>query len=571
MILFKNIRYKNLLSTGNSFTEIALDRNHSTLIVGDNGAGKSSILDALSFALYSKPFRKVNKGLLVNSINGKGLLVELEFQIGKKEYLIRRGIKPNVFEVFQNGELINQHADSKDHQEHLEKNILKLNHKSFSQIVVLGSASFVPFMQLTAQNRREVIEDLLDIEIFSTMNTLLKEKIQTNKSSIIDTDHELKLNSEKIEMIKKHINTIKTNNEELIKQKEEKIVELKRQIDEANTNITTTTATIDEYQESISDSTKVDNRLAKLRTLNSQLDSKLHKLEKEIEFFQEHDDCPTCRQGIQHEHKQEIVNNDNQMLADVQKAKQKLEKELEEVSTRLSEITETNKKILELNRKVSNYNIEIQTLNTFIDGIKKEIASILEDKTIVEDNSEELKEVKAKLKEAIEQKEELVKDRQVLDVAALLLRDSGIKTRIIKQYVPIMNKLINKYLAAMDFFVNFELNESFEEKIKSRFRDEFTYDSFSEGEKMRIDLSLLFTWRAIAKLRNSASTNLLIMDEVFDSSLDGAGTEEFLKILETLTNDTNVFIISHKGDQLFDKFAHVIKFEKHKNFSRIVT
>lgn len=571
MILFKTIRYKNLLSTGNAFTEIHLNKNHSTLIVGENGAGKSSILDALSFALYGKPFRKVNKGLLVNSINNKGLVVELEFQIGKKDYFVRRGIKPNIFEIFQDGNIINQSSDAKEYQEFFEKTILKLNHKSFSQIVVLGSASFVPFMQLTSQHRREVIEDLLDIQIFSTMNTLLKEKIQQNRTDIVDADYQLKLNSEKIEMLKKHIETIKTSNDELIKQKEEKIKELEEQVNEASNSITNVNAEITTLENQLSDKDKVSTRIQKLKTLSSQIDSKLHKLEKEIEFFEDHNDCPTCRQGIQHEHKQEIVNKNNSQLLEVKAAKEKLEDEYNQLNTRLNEIAETNHQISELNRKVSNHNTQIQTLNNFISGIRKEIDNISQDKTLVEDNTEELKQLKSSLKSVIEQKEELHKDKQVLDVAALLLRDTGIKTRIIKQYVPIMNKLINKYLAAMDFFVNFELNENFEEKIKSRFRDEFTYDSFSEGEKMRIDLSLLFTWRAIAKLRNSISTNLLIMDEVFDSSLDGSGTEEFLKILDTMTQDTNVFIISHKGDQLFDKFAHVIKFEKHKNFSRIAS
>ncbi len=570
MILFKTIRYKNLLSSGNNFTEIFLNRNHSTLIVGENGAGKSSILDALCFSLYGKPFRKINKGMLVNSINGKNLVVELEFQIGKREYKIRRGIKPNIFEIYQDGEILNQNAESKEYQEHLEKNILKLNHKSFSQIVVLGSASFVPFMQLTAQNRREVIEDLLDIQIFSTMNQLLKEKIQSNKNDILSVDYNLKLFAEKIEMIKKHIVQLKQNNDELITQKQNKINELEKEVQELFEKITSCNTSIGTFSKVIESKQKLDTKFSKLKTLQSQLDVKFQKLEKEITFFGSHDQCPTCLQGIDHEHKQEIVDKDASQLDEIVSAKEKIQSEYDQIEQQLNEIAEVNLKISELNKEISNHNIQVQTLRSFVQGIGKEIAEIQNDKNVGEDNSEELKSVKQQLKEAISQKEELQKDKQTLDVAALLLRDSGIKTRIIKQYVPIMNKLINKYLASMDFFVNFELDENFQEKIKSRFRDEFTYDSFSEGEKMRIDLSLLFTWRAIAKLRNSASTNLLIMDEVFDSSLDGAGTEEFMKIIEGLHNDTNIFVISHKGDQLYDKFQHVIKFQKHKNFSRMV-
>jgi len=569
MILFKTIRYKNILSTGNTFTEIFLNRNRSTLIVGENGAGKSTLLDALCFALYGKPFRKINKGLLVNSINNKGMVVELEFQIGKREYFIRRGIKPNVFEIFQDGVIINQNADSKEYQEFLEKSILKLNMKSFSQIVVLGSAAFVPFMQLPSQHRKEVIEDLLDIEIFSVMNTLLKDKVQLNKSDIIDVDYQLKHCSEKIDMIKSHIKTLKTNNEDLVKQKQEKIASLNNEINEAQKKIQETNTEVATLSSSISDNDKTHTRLQKLNILHTQILSKLQKLQKEIEFFEGNDDCPTCRQGIEHDHKQQIVDKSNNQLNEVHSAKEKIDTEFKSLNNRLEEITSINRKITALNSEISNHNIQIQTLNSFITSIKNEIKDLQESHIVIEDNSEELNKVKQTLKEAIAKKEQLQEEKSILDVASLLLRDGGIKSKIIKQYVPIMNKLINKYLASMDFFVNFELNENFEEKIKSRFRDEFTYDSFSEGEKLRIDLALMFTWRAIAKLRNSVSTNLLIMDEIMDSSLDGTGTEEFLKIIDTLTNDTNVFIISHKGDQLFDRFHHVIKFVKHKNFSKV--
>lgn len=569
MIIFEKVRWKNFLSTGNAFTEVNLTRNKSTLIIGENGAGKSTILDALSFGLYGKPFRKINKPLLLNTINQKNLEVEVEFRIGKRQYLVKRGIKPNIFEIYQDDKLLNQDAESKEYQEMFEKNILKLNHKSFNQIVVLGNASFVPFMQLPAAHRREVIEDLLDIQIFSTMNTLLKDRVQQNKNDILDADFNMKLIAEKIEMHKKHLQAMKQNNDDIINQKKDKIVEIETEIADLKVNNARLNSELDKANENVKDQDKVQSKYTNIIDVRKKLDIKLDKLQKEIEFFRDHNDCPTCHQGIDHVHKKEIVSNDNNQILEIQKAIDKIDEDIIWYTTRLGEIAEVNKQITELNKNISNNNVQISTLLTFIEGLNKEIEALKGDKTVTEDNSDELKSLKQELRDYVSKKEELVQDKMVLDVASMLLKDSGIKTKIIKQYVPIINKLINKYLAAMDFFVNFELNENFEEKIKSRYRDEFSYESFSEGEKMRIDLSLLFTWRAIAKLRNSASTNLLIMDEVFDSSLDTNGTDEFLKILSGLTSDTNVFIISHKGDTLFDKFEHIIKFEKHKNFSRI--
>jgi DNA repair exonuclease SbcCD ATPase subunit len=569
LILFQCIRWRNFLSTGNAFTEIDFTRNKSTLIVGENGAGKSTILDALSFGLYGKPFRKINKPQLINSINGKGLEVEVEFKIGKRTYKIRRGIKPTLFEIYQDDKLLNQDAESKEYQEMFENNILKLNHKSFCQIVVLGSASFVPFMQLSAIHRREVIEDLLDIQIFSTMNNILKEKVAENKNSLTDVDYKIRISADKIELQKKHIENMKQNNDDLIKQKEVRIEELNSEIKISRDETKKLMEAVESATNSISDDKKLQLKHAKIIDVKRQLEAKLDKLHKEIEFFRDHDDCPTCRQNIVHDHKKDIVSRDNDQMLEVTKGIEKLDVDIENISIRLKEIIQVNKTISEHNVAISNHNVQISTLLSFVQGLNREITALKQDKKIVEDNSEELKQYKTDLKEAIELKESLVKDKQLLDIAVNLLRDGGIKTKIIKQYVPVMNKLINKYLASMDFFVNFELNENFEETIKSRHRDEFSYESFSEGEKMRIDLALLFTWRAVAKLRNSASTNLLIMDEVFDSSLDTNGTDEFLKILSTLTADTNVFIISHKGDTLFDKFEHILKFEKHKNFSRI--
>ena len=569
MIYFQCIRWRNLLSTGNTFTEIVFDKHKTTLIVGENGAGKSTILDALCFGLYGKPFRKVNKNQLINTVNAKGTVVELEFRVGRKEYRVVRGIKPNTFEIYSDGQLIDQNADAKEYQEMLESQILKLNQKSFAQIVILGSASFVPFMQLPSSHRREIVEDLLDIQIFSTMNSILKDKIAYNRIKATDVDYKIKGGAEKIEMYKKHIESLKQNNDDLVKQKQEQIVALNTNIEQSNSQATTISEDITTLTESIGDQDKVRTKLEKIRDISRQVDLKLAKIKKDAEFFTSHDDCPTCRQGIADEHKAQIVEKSTTQIVEIESGKEKIVTELNAINERLGVINQVSTQITSKNREVSDILVQVRTWTNFITGINKEIEDLSKNTKQIDANTEEIKTLKEELRVAIAEKEDLSKDKQVFDIAAVLLKDSGIKTKIIRQYVPIINKLINKYLAAMDFFVSFELNENFEETIKSRFRDEFTYDSFSEGEKMRIDLALLFAWRAVAKLRNSASTNLLIMDEVFDSSLDSSGTDEFLKILNGLTSDTNTFIISHKGDQLFDKFDHVIKFEKHKNFSRI--
>jgi DNA repair exonuclease SbcCD ATPase subunit len=570
MILFEKLRWKNILSTGNAFTEVTLNNHKTSLIVGENGAGKSTILDALCFVLYGKPFRKINKSQLINSINGKGLVVEIEFKIGKRQYQIKRGIKPNMFEIYVDGTLLDQLSDAREYQDMLEKQILKLNYRSFSQIVILGSASFVPFMQLPAAHRREVIEDLLDIQIFSVMNTLLKDKQNTNKIKIGDVDYAVKSAADKIELYKKHIDALKQNNDELIAQKRQQIDQLGTDIDFANSAVVKLQAEIQKCNDSIGDEGQVRTRLSKISVLANKIDGRLEKIKKDIAFFDTHDDCPTCRQGIAHEHKDVILANNNTVMEEIEQGKIQITTELQQIHARLQEISEVNATISSKNRELSDTLVEIRTWQNFVTMIELEIDELKSNTKQIDDNTEEVNTLKQQLRQAIADKELLTEQRSIYDTASLLLKDGGIKTKIIKQYIPVINKLINKYLAAMDFFVNFELNENFEETIKSRFRDEFTYDSFSEGEKLRIDLALLFAWRAVAKLRNSASTNLLIMDEVFDSSLDGSGTDEFMKILNGVTSDTNTFIISHKGDQLFEKFEHVIKFEKHKNFSRIV-
>lgn len=569
MIVFKKLRWKNLLSTGNVFTEIDLNKCSQTLIVGENGAGKSTILDALSFALYGRPFRKVNKGQLLNSINNKQLVVELEFSVNSKDYLIRRGIKPNIFEVFQSGTLINLDASSSDYQEMLDKHILKINHKSFSQIVVLGSASFVPFMQLSAAHRREVIEDLLDIEIFTTMNTLLKTKVSTNRQAIQENSYATDTIIGKIELENLHIEEIKVNTEEVIKQKEQQVASLKEEMNEAQTEIDRLQTEVTDLLTSISDQDKVRSRLEKVIAIGRQLDSKSIKLQNETNFFAEHSDCPTCRQGIADEHRTSIVEKTNSQLAEVQQGREKISEELVRLNTRQSVISNVLNDISTKTTSISERNVRIRTLTGFVTSINNEIEQLKLHKQ-VDTNVVRLKELQDQQAALVLECEQLLIERNILDAASVILKDTGIKTKIIRQYIPIINKLINKYLASMDFFVNFELNENFEETIKSRFRDEFSYASFSEGEKSRIDLALLFTWRAVAKLRNSTSTNLLILDEVFDGSLDAQGNEELLKILQTITEGNNVFVISHKTDTYLDKFERVLKFQKQKNFSNMV-
>jgi DNA repair exonuclease SbcCD ATPase subunit len=569
LIVFKTLRWKNLLSTGNTFTEVSLNTHNNTLIVGENGAGKSTILDALSFALFGKPFRKVNKGQLINSINNKGLLVECEFAVGNKNYLIKRGSKPTVFEIYMDGVLINADAASSDYQDILDKQILKINHKSFSQIVVLGSASFIPFMQLAAATRREVIEDLLDIQIFTTMNTLLKEKVAQNKNDIIDVSYKIQGVEEKIEMENSHLNEIQQSQEGVVKQKTEQIAFYTKMVSDANANTTHLLREVADLNGLIDDHPKVQSRHDKVMHLARQINVRAALIEKDAEFFANNHDCPTCRQDISGDHKTTVVERASKQLAEIEEGKVKLTEEIDRLNQRLAEIASTMELITSKQQQINTNQVQANAWNTFITNLESELKTLTQSKE-ADTNKDRLKDLKTSLSTLNDTLRQLVEDRQILDVASVLLKDAGIKTKIIRQYIPVINKLINKYLAAMDFFVNFELNENFEETIKSRFRDEFSYASFSEGEKSRIDLALLFTWRSIAKLRNSASTNLLILDEVFDGSLDSQGNEELLKILQAITEGNNVFVISHKTDVYLDKFERVLKFEKQKNFSRMI-
>ncbi len=574
MINFKYLRWKNFLSTGNAFTEIKLDNDKTTLIVGENGSGKSTILDALSFGLYGKPFRKISKKQLINTINSKESEVQVEFTIGKASYKIIRHIKKygsSKFEVYKDDTLLNQDAAAKDYQEMLEKNILKLNHKSFSQIVVLGSSTFVPFMQLPSQHRREVIEDLLDIQIFSTMNTLLKDRSAANKNALLEIDYKINLAEEKIAMQEKYIAELKNNTDKRLNESKIKITKAEKEKRVHVAKVDECQEQVEKLQEKQPDINAIKSKKKKLEQLEYKLQDKINKIEQEIEFYRDHDDCPTCKQNIDTTFKCNIVDDRQATLTKTTDGFVMLQEERDSINEQLENVQSIQEQVATLQAEITNNNSQINALNTLIDSINDDISKIDTELTTDNTNTDKLKNLQKSLNDQHGEKESLYESKSVLDVASLILKDSGIKTRIIKQYVPIMNKLVSKYLAAMDFFVQFELDENFNETIKSRFRDAFSYESFSEGEKMRIDLALLFTWRAVAKLRNSVSTNLLIMDEVFDSSLDNTGTDEFMRILNDLTSDANVFIISHKGDQLMDKFQSTIRFEKVKNFSRIAS
>ena len=570
MIVFRSVQWKNFLSTGNSPNKVLLNKSQTTLIIGKNGEGKSTILDALCFSLFGKPFRNVNKGQLVNSINNKNCLVEVEFDINGKEYKIIRGIKPNVFEIWCENEMINQDAASRDYQKILEQQILRLNYKTFTQVVILGSASFVPFMQLSSSQRREVIEDILDIRIFSTMNSLLKEKAQETKDAILRTESEIKSAKDKVENQQAIIKTITEAKTESINNILSKISANNAEILHTESEIELIVSEIDTLKASINDKETVTDDIEKAKSFRSKLLQKIETCEHQSEFFNEHDVCPSCDQGIPEEHKSKIVEELNSKLLEQNGKVSELETILSSLNEKLSVIAEVQSKITENNIELSTRNSAITLLNKQIKTLQDEAESAKTDTTNIDEEKNKLKDLAKDALDKIAQKNQLQEHRNIEEVANVLLKDTGIKTAIIREYLPAMNKLINKYLNAMDTYIHFELDEAFNEKIKSRFRDEFTYASFSEGEKQKIDLAILFTWRQIAKMKNSVNTNLLLMDEIFDSSLDAQGIELLLNILSQFTHDTNIFIISHKGDQLFDKFRSVIKFEKRNDFSIIV-
>ena len=564
-IFFGKIRWKNLLSTGNSFTELDLSVPGTTLIVGENGAGKSTILDALTFALFGKPFRNINKPQLINSITNRDMLVELEFRIGKNSYIISRGMKPNIFEVYCNDVLLNQDAEMKDYQELLERKILKTNYKSFCQVVVLGSASFVPFMQLPAGQRRAIIEDLLDLQVFTVMNTLLKSQIQENVDKIVECSNEQKLINEKIKLLRAHLTEIKSKSEQFIREKLTTVQDLESKVQEIIESRSALKTRADSLIEKTISITGLQTKLDKMKSIKVQMESKSTILEKEMEFFKTNSNCPTCKQGIDKKFSCEIIDHRTTEISQIEDGLRQLGERYLAVHAQLEELLDLDTQYNNLMTDISFETLRIKMYRDQIQSINKEIEEA-ESETNFSGESK-VADFESSLHELTIKYNELQEDKQVLAAASMMLKDGGIKTKIVNQYIPIINKLINKYLSEFDLFVQFNLDEQFNEVIKSRHRDEFSYASFSEGEKQKIDLAMLFTWRAVAKLRNSLNTNLLILDEVFDSSLDQTAADDLLKILQAISRESNVFIISHR-ETLHDKFENVIKFVKHQNFSK---
>jgi DNA repair exonuclease SbcCD ATPase subunit len=569
MIVFKKVRYKNFLSTGQQFIEVQLDRSSKTLVVGENGAGKSTMLDALCFGLFQRAFRNIKKDQMVNSINEKDCVVEVEFVIGKNEYKVIRGIKPNKFEIWCNNIMLNQDAAVRDYQKHLEQTILKLNFRSFTQVVILGNASFVPFMQLRPEYRRQVVEEILDIEIFSKMNFLLKDKVKNQDELIKQSDFNYQLIESKVDSQKKHIEDMSGNNQQLIDKKQIEIQKAQTDIDNYQLDIDRVTAEKTALQSEILDETKINSKYKQLHNLEAKLENTCSKHKKDLGFFQTHNDCPTCQQEIDEAFKTTMQSKKAEKIQELEIALGQIEKDITSTETRLSKINEIMVTIREKELLINRYETSISEIKKYMTIKQNEIDELSDDKFTTGVATGQLTQLQEQLTEADTVKIKYREEKNYLDTARYLMQDTGIKTKIIKQYLPIMNQLINKNLADMDFFVNFTLDDGFKETIKSRHRDVFNYHSFSEGEKLRIDLSILFTWREIAKMKNSMNTNLLILDEIFDSSLDASGTDEFMRILTNKLAKENVFVISHKGDTLIDKFPSILKFEKYKNFTRM--
>ena len=570
MIHFEKLRYKNFLSTGNNFTEIDFEKAPTTLVVGQNGAGKSTMLDAISFGLFGKPHRKISKMQLVNSVNQKGTVVEVEFRIGKKQFKIVRTIKPNKFEVWIDGNMANQNSHVTDYQAMLEKNILKLNHKSFHQIVVLGSSSFIPFMQLSSQQRRGVIEDLLDINMFSIMNQLLKEKISILREKITQNENDINLVDSKINAQKKYLRDIASVNAQFRKEKEDMIVSTQEDIRVLNDKNIELTKQVDRsLQPAIDMQSSVIKIKEKFEETVANINAQFKVVKKEHKFFSENDECPTCSQEIDLKLKREKIKTTKKRLNDLKVGLDKSGIERENYIKSIQLFQDTIDDCARYNSEISGNTKTIDKLNKVIDSLRNEIDSKIESSGDLSDANADLEEYRKEKEKHQDEKYKLNEQFSYHQVSGELLRDTGIKSKIIKQYLPVINKLTNQYLQTLDFFVHFDLDESFVETIRSRHRDAFTYDSFSEGEKQRIDLSLLFTWRQIAKMKNSVATNLLVLDETFDSSLDMEGVDNLMKILYTLQEDTKVFVISHKGELEDSIFDRKIEFIKDKNFSKI--
>ena len=569
MILFQTLSWKNFLSTGNYKTTVDLTRHHNTLISGENGAGKSTMLDALTFALFGKSFRGINIPQLPNSINEKNCEVEITFTIGNDEYRILRTLKPKKFEIYKNGNLLDQDAKAKDYQKILEEQILKMTYKSFCQVVILGSSNYVPFMQLSAADRRAVVENLLDIDVFSVMNTLVRARLQVAKEYIKDMDTKIEIAKSKVEDKQKLINTLEKKSSDSVDEYKKEIQESRKQIEELQEDIQNQQGSIGNMMSQINDKDIIPKSLIKLESNETQLKNKIKAIQKSVNFYKENDTCPSCKQDIQQHHKDCVFKEKTKEENSIQNELNSLAESIEYTEKRMGDINAILDSVHNIEKQISKKQNEISASSQYIDKMQKNIESVLTEGTEVQETKDELNQLIGEGKNHVERRKELVEDKHYLAIASTLLKDSGIKAKIIKHYLPIMNKLINKYLSEMDFFCQFNLDENFNETIKSRHRDEFSYHSFSEGERLRIDLSLLLAWREIARLKNSVNCNLLILDEVFDSSLDAVGTEEFLKLLTSFGNRANIFVISHKSDTMTDKFQNHIVFEKKNNFSRI--
>ena len=555
MIHFKYVKWKNFLATGNLPSTVILDKSVTTLIIGDNGAGKSTVLDALCFVLFGKAYRPIKKAQLVNSINQRDCEVEIEFQIGTNKFKVVRGIKPNIFQIWRNGKELDQEAHSKDFQKILEEQILKLNYRSFTQVVILGSSCFIPFMQLPTSHRREVVEDILDIKIFSVMNLLLKQHYKLVSSEMVELSMQTRLNESNKKLQEKHLGSIEETSSKRIKA-------LQKEKEGYQTDLANKQAKIKKLEEQVQHFIHDEAKHDKLSSLKIMLESRKTNTEKKIKFFNEKDNCDVCEQPIESSFKQTRVQDLRKNVDVFDEGLDEMRMELDSLYSNIQEMDAHNKTINALNT-------ELKSITGLLERCQNDLDTLNEEKDKTDKIKKEIADIETKIKETEDKVKELKQENFYLDICKNLLHDTGIKSKIIKQYLPVMNQTIQRYLGVLDFYVNFTLNEQFEETIKSRYRDDFSYASFSEGEKMRIDLALMFTWREIARLKNSTNTNLLIMDEVFDSSLDSTGTDDFLKILNSLESQ-NIFVISHKGDVLFDKFNSIIRFEKQKNFSKMV-
>jgi len=568
MITFKKIKYKNFLSTGNTPIEISLNKSNTTLIVGSNGSGKSTLLDALCFVLFNKPFRIIKKEQMVNTVNNGDCEIVLEFDVGTKKYKIIRGIKPNIFEIYQDGQLINQDASNIDYQKYLENNIMRLNYRSFLQVVLLGSSSYEPFMKMKPRYRREVVEEILDIRVFGLMDLILRPQQSELTRNVTELRHKCDLIESKYETELKHYKALSDLNlndldgkRKTLDKNTEANYQYHKKIEEINIEL-------ESYQDKVKYKDKEQAKLSKLSKLEAKIEQNLSTHKKNLEFFEENDNCPTCTQPLEPDFKGEKIEHEKGKLVSLNDGMKKLMEEIARQEELITAMEKMSNKMYEMNVEVSKLQTSIEELNKYSNNIHEEIKSLENKQTDGREIESQLEQLKVDLENTKVERDKIVEKKGYVDILREILNDKGAKSQIIKKYVPIMNTLINQYLQSMDFFISFHLDEEFNETVKSRFRDTFNYNNFSEGEKMRIDLALLFTWRQIAKMKNSVNTNLLVLDEIFDSSLDGQGTDDFFKIIKTMTKE-NIFIISHKGDILFDKFTDIVKFEKYKNFTRL--